>query len=106
MEMGGIWRFLEIIMYFDLLMLRVNLLAKSQSETLLSSVLTSVSKREKFLFCAHRKVSSANNLTKREVASGRSLIKIRNNRGPKIEPCGTPKIIFNREEVLPLTLTN
>jgi hypothetical protein len=32
-------------------------------------------------------------------AFGKSFIKIRNNNGPKIEPCGTPQLIFTIEEL-------
>ena len=37
--------------------------------------------------------------------SGRSLIKIRNSRGPMIDPWGTPDFIGFQEEVTPLIIT-
>ena len=42
-------------------------------------------------------MSSANNFTKKFVAFGRSLINTRNNKGPKIEPWGTPKRILSKD---------
>jgi ABC-type thiamine transport system ATPase subunit len=36
---------------------------------------------------------------------GKSFIYIKNNRGPKIEPCGTPFIIFFQSDNLFLYLT-
>ena len=37
---------------------------------------------------------------------GRSLIKMRNNKGPKTDPCGTPEFKSMGSEVVPLTQTD
>ena len=37
-------------------------------------------------------VSSANKDVKKSVAFGRSFIYIKNKRGPKTDPCGTPQL--------------
>jgi len=42
-------------------------------------------------------VSSAKGYVSSEDDSGRSLIYIRNNKGPRIEPCGTPRRIKPQE---------
>ena len=34
-----------------------------------------------------------------------SLIKMRNNNGPKIDPCGTPLITYNQDDTLPFRTT-
>ena len=45
-----------------------------------------------FFFEALRKVSSVyNDTSEYSIAAGSSLIYIRNNNGPKMFPCGTPK---------------
>ena len=57
----------------------------------------SFTRRSKFkilLFESKRKVSSANRVVSNCVASGRSLIYIKNNIGPGEEPCGTPYDTF------------
>lgn len=49
-----------------------------------------VSKRQ--LICLNNLVSSANSRTvEKEVEVGRSLIYVRNSKGPRILPCGTPE---------------
>ena len=40
-------------------------------------------------------VSSANSLMSQCKPRGKSLIKIRNNSGPKTDPCGTPALSFS-----------
>ena len=40
-------------------------------------------------------VSSANRRVRKSVAFGRSFMKIRNSRGPRTEPLGTPNVIFS-----------
>ena len=41
-----------------------------------------------------------------DIASGRSLIYMRNRRGPRHDPCGTPIVISLTFESVPLTLQN
>ena len=79
-------------------MLRVSLLLDNHWATFSNSILTSDCNIWRFWFWAQRKVSSANNFTYREVASGRSLIKIRKSRGPKMEPWGTPNKISSKDD--------
>ena len=40
-----------------------------------------------------REVSSAKNLTYDSIPSSRSLMYMRNSKGPRTEPCGTPAFI-------------
>ena len=40
------------------------------------------------------------------MANGRSLIYLRNGRGPRHDPCGTPIVISLSFESVPLTLQN
>ena len=42
-----------------------------------------------------REVLSANNLAVELSPLGKSLIYIKNNRGPRMDPCGTPALIGN-----------
>ena len=46
-------------------------------------------------------VSSANNLIEHSISKTMSLINIRNRRGPRIDPCGTPAFIVSRVDSLP-----
>ena len=46
-------------------------------------------------------VSSANNLISQVISSVMSFINTRNNKGPSMEPCGTPASTGNHEEVWP-----
>ena len=46
-------------------------------------------------------VSSANN----EIPLARSLMYIKKNKGPKIEPCGTPTSTGVHEEIWPFSTT-
>ena len=39
---------------------------------------------------------SANRLVENSEAEGRSLMYIRNSKGPSEEPCGTPQVTFNK----------
>ena len=52
-----------------------------------------------------REVSSANNLAIELSPSGRSLIYIKNNRGPRMDPCGTPALIGNQLDFCPFNNT-
>ena len=67
---------LEINMNLDFLIFKVSLFEASQIKTFSSSELTSFSKRSRLSFWEHKKVSSANNLIKKFVAVGKSLLKI------------------------------
>ena len=58
------------------------------------------------LFIAVRLVSSANSKSCRDLQeNGKSSIYIRNNRGPRIDPCGTVQFILCQEEDILLTST-
>ena len=50
-------------------------------------------------------VSSAKSKVKNLVEFGRSLMNIKNRRGPKTLPCGTPHVIVRGFEFLPLIET-
>ena len=50
-------------------------------------------------------VSSANNLIEHPISKTMSLINIRNRRGPRIDPCGTPAFIVSRVDSLPFIIT-
>ena len=56
------------------------MLEANQTNTLSNSIFTKFSKDSRLESCAQRNVSSANNLTYSLVASGRSLIKIKNSK--------------------------
>ena len=51
-------------------------------------------------------MSSANKSVKNSVALGRSLMKIKNSKGPRTEPCGTPQIIVFLSDFIPSMQTN
>ena len=51
-------------------------------------------------------MSSANNNERNLEDKGRSFMYKINNKGPKIEPCGTPSVMFNRGLELLFMLTN
>ena len=53
----------------------------------------------------YRMQSSANSLVLNWTQSERSLIKIKNNRGPRTVPCGTPLITWIQSDVEPSTKT-
>ena len=49
-----------------------------------------------------RVLSSANSINlKKDDEFGRSFINIRNNNGPRTDPCGTPWLTEEEEEVIP-----
>ena len=50
-------------------------------------------------------VSSANNLIVHPTSKTMSLMKIRKNNGPRIEPWGTPAFISIKVDSLPLIIT-
>ena len=48
-------------------------------------------------------LSSANKSKKADfAASGKSFMYIRNNNGPRIDPCGTPHLMFKYFDLAPL----
>ena len=49
--------------------------------------------------------SSAKNLAVELSPSGRSLICIKNNRGPRMDPCGTPFLLWNQLDSWPYNIT-
>ena len=55
--------------------------------------------------CEKRNVSSAKTLQVDWMLSGKSLLYIRNKRGPRTKPCGTPDFINFQEEIWPLRTT-
>ena len=50
-------------------------------------------------------MSSAKSFTMDEVPLVKSLMQIRKNSGPRIEPCSTPALIFSHSDVFPLRAT-
>ena len=50
-------------------------------------------------------VSMANNLAVELSPSGRSLISFKDNKGPRIDPCGTPGLIGNQLDSWPFDNT-
>ena len=105
MDKFGISCFLLSIINFDLSVLRVSLLEANQTKTFSNSMFTSLSIFIKSSFWVHKNISSANNFIKKLVASGKSFMKIRNNRGPRMDPYGTPYFILIKEDLTPLILT-
>ena len=55
--------------------------------------------------CEKRDVLSAKILQVDWMLSGKLLMYIRNKRGPRTEPCGTPDFINSQEEIWPLRTT-
>ena len=50
-------------------------------------------------------LSSANRLSGDRTSSGKSFINMRNNTGPRTDPCGTPLVTLHASEVDPLITT-
>ena len=46
----------------------------------------------------NKNISSVNSLTLNDALSDKSLVSIRNNNGPKIDPCGTPVFTLDQAE--------
>ena len=74
---------------FDFNMFSVNLLVTSHECTFLISTFASICNFSMFVDSKLKKVLSANMVTENFVAFGKSLIKIRNKRVPRTDPCGT-----------------
>ena len=53
----------------------------------------------------NRDVSSANSFALENRSPDKSFIYIKNNNGPKMEPCGTPALTFRHSNVCPLRRT-
>ena len=53
----------------------------------------------------NRVVSSAKSLTLDSTSSGRSFIYIKNKRGPRTEPWGTPALVLPQDEDTPCKTT-
>src|SRR6218665_2844847 len=89
-----------------LLTFRESLLFINQLLTRISSEFINLH-RVSYDLCDKKKcVSSAKSKKWRsEEAQGRSLMKSRNKRGPRMEPCGTPNLILLRAERTPLHFT-
>ena len=52
-----------------------------------------------------REASSAKSLQFEERSFDKSFMPIRNNKGPKIEPCGTPAVTSSQDECGPFRTT-
>ena len=93
------------IMLFDFCLLRDSLLALNQSDNLSISELTRFIKVVEPKWEKNKLVSSANKTRsyKFEIWH-KSLIKIKKNKGPRTEPCGTPHEISWNEDI-PLNST-
>ena len=52
-----------------------------------------------------RDVSSAKSLTVEVIFSDKSLIYTKKNRGPKMDPCGTPALTCNQFDYYPFSIT-
>ena len=65
------------------------------------SLFSSISEWVLFIAWKKRYVSSANVLHSEVTPSGKSFIYIRNNNGPKVDPCGTSAKMFFRYDVCP-----
>ena len=59
-----------------------------------------------FLSACDILVSSANNFMSDSMFIVMSFIKIRKNRGPKTEPCGTPAVIGSSSDLFPFKITS
>ena len=77
---------------------------KSQLLINVKSLLISVAEVLMSWTTENKEVSSANNLHSLLRPSGKSLTYIKNKRGPRMEPCGTPARISTQEEHWPLKL--
>ena len=80
-------------------MFKDNLLHLNQDETFVSSALRVLINSFRFVWDNTIFVSSANKTKAKTVDElTMSLIYIKNSNGPNIEPCGTPHLIFKRED--------
>lgn len=82
---------------------KVSLLEVNQLKTSSSLKLRASSSWYLFLPLHSSVVSSANREKRRSLAFGRSFMNSKNSRGPRMEPCGTPKLMESVAEVEPLT---
>ena len=69
---------------------------RSHRSILKSLLLTLFCKQFKFLSDRVKKASSAKRIVLNELAVGRSFIYLKNSKGPKDEPWGTPQLTFER----------
>ena len=79
-----------------------NLLAFNQIDSLFNSSFRVSSNLSRFLSFATTLVSSAYNIVQRCDTLHMSFMQIINNRGPSIDPCGTPQLIDNTFDSTPL----
>ena len=75
--------------------LRVSLFDLNHVAALSSSILVRFIRFERLEEDFKKPVSSAKRLVKRSVAFGRSIIYMRNRRGPRTLPCGTPHVMWH-----------
>ena len=90
----------------DLSTFSANLFVVNHLSTFFSSLFMVYSKRSRLSDLKYILVSSAKrqNLSFLQTA-GKSLMKMRNNSGPKTEPCGTPHITSSTSDDAPFTST-
>ena len=87
-----------------MLVLKVNLLALNHSQTRNSSWVALLHHSAGLDDDICNVVSSAKSKVNRRFEQlGRSLIRIRNKIGPKIDPCGTPQVILRSDDEVALT---
>src|SRR6218665_2160689 len=83
--------------------LRVSLFAQNQSATSENFLFIVLNRESNDLWEWKTFISSAKRIkNKVEDTLGRSLMQIRNSRGPRFESCGTPNLITSRSEKTPL----
>ena len=91
----------------DLEVLRVSLLAESQTVNLASSAFNVFVISARSLPSRKTLVSSENQIANNfSETFGRSFIPSKKKRGPKIDPCGTPQVIVFCVELLLFIVTN
>ena len=91
----------------DLEVLRVSLLAESQTVNLASLAFNVFVISAKSLPSRKTLVSSANKIANNfSETFGRSFIQSKKKRGPKIDPCGNPQVIVFCVKLLSFIVTN
>ena len=101
MDNLDLFLFKEILIKFVLRGLKSTSHLLAQFSIFVRSVFKSFSAILKSLYAFNKIVSSAYKLILLWIVSSRSLIKIKNNRGPRMEPSGTPARSSRSSENLP-----
>ena len=73
----------------------------AQALTLHRSIFNVIAASRGSFTIIYKLVSSANSLIEELIFSTISFIYIKKSKGPSIEPCGTPALIYAQEEVAP-----